>query len=194
MKKMIAATLSGFLALSSFAGTLDVKPKSKLAKGDAYVKITNLENKRVKFEKCISGLEDTGCLNLGKKTSYSLDEIRAQRTQENLEIAYASLADIGVITAASFGGAYVGSLLGMIGNTGIVSGTLGAMGGATIGVVVLDTAAVISIANLNALNPIEQARQAKALNENIITDKDVTIDSTDMNDFIERLDLVLSKI
>jgi hypothetical protein len=32
------------------------------------------------------------------------------------------------------------------------------------------------------------------LNENIITDKDVTIDSTDMNDFIECLDLVLSKI
>ena len=47
---------------------------------------------------------------------------------------------------------------------------------------------------LNALNPFEQARQAKALEEEVINDKNVYVGYDEIDEYIERLDLVLSKI
>jgi hypothetical protein len=195
MKKMTIVAMSAFIAFNGFANTLDVKPNRRLKTGDAYVRVTKLKNNRIRFEKCISAIEIKTCKSLGNKSSYSLEELRSQRSEENREIAYTIGGDVLLVVGAAYGGFVGGAALGAISSTGILS-SIGAelVGGGLLGTAGLEVAAIVSMASFDILNPVEQTRQAKTLNEEVITDKDTTIDSADMNDFIDRLDTVLSKI
>ena len=194
MNQIISIAVSALISFNAFAEPLDVKPHKNLRPGDAYVRVTKLANSKIKFEKCISGLEEKTCENLGKKKSYSLEELRSQRAEEKREIAYSAAGDLGLVVVAALGGvAVMGSVATLVESIGVASELQGiaSMSVSLAGPQVLAGTAMI---NIDALNPIEQNRQAKTLNEEIITDKDVVIDNTEMNGFIERLDLVLSKI
>ncbi len=192
MKKLVSA-MAFLLSFSTLASTLDVKPKRGLKLGDPYVRVTKLENEKVRIEKCLSGLEAKTCEKLGRRSSYSIKLLRSQRAEENREIVYSAVADVGLIAGAAYVGFYAGI---------VVVNALPAATSATITHFVvmpsvigsLETGAALLIANANILNPLEQARQAKTLNEEVINDEDVEIDNDEMNDFIQRLDLVLSKI
>jgi hypothetical protein len=200
MKKLITVAMSAFLAFNGFASTLDVKPIRGLRAGDAYVRVTKLENNRIKFEKCVSGLESKSCENLGRKSSYTIKELQSQRSEEQREVAYAVGADVGLVIAAAVGGVYAGAALGgtIISMAPAALGVnltfLVGTGSMATGIASLETGTAVLIAKADVLNPLEQSRQAKTLNEDVINDNDVQIAKADMNDFIERLDLVLSKI
>lgn len=191
--KLIIAAMTTVLSFHSFASLLDVKPKRGLKAGDAYVRVTKLKNQKVKIEKCVSGLEAKTCATLGRKSSYSVKELRSQRAQENREIVYSVVADVALIAGAAYAGFYGGivvinalpaSTSATITHFAVIPSVIGG----------LETGAAVLIANANVLNPVEQTRQAKTLDENVISDEDTLIDNADMSDFIERLDLVLSKI
>ncbi len=193
--KNLAMILSVLVSMNSFAGVLDVKPKQALRKGDHYVRITELPKHRVRFENCRSGLEDQGCDNLGNKTSYTIKELRAQRLEENLQVGLSVVGDVAAILAIVYGGEIAAAAIG--------EGFWGyALAYTASGTAVGGSALMVSVAYhqlnthnpLQALNPIEQYDQAQTLKENIIRDEDVRIERSDMNDFISRLDLVLSKI
>ncbi len=192
MKKLVSA-IAFLLSFSTLASTLDVKPKRGLKLGDPYVRVTKLKNEKVKIEKCLSGLESKTCEKLGRRSSYSIKQLRSQRAEENREIVYSAVADVGLVAGAAYAGFYGGIIVinafqAVASNATYFFFVMPSMIGT------LETGAALLIANVNILNPLEQARQAKTLNEKVINDEDVEIDNNEMNDFIQRLDLVLSKI
>lgn len=188
MKNKLAVLASSLLLASSlFAGVTDVVPKN-MKRGDRYVRVTELKKDVVLFESCIKGFESqSGCSVIGRNAGYSLDELTNQRSLENAEILGSTLsAAVGIILTAGTGawiggsiGASSGYIISGIGAT-LVGGAAGAAAGSVL------------VAAVDALNPIEQTQQAQVLNSEIIYDRDVEV--SDINDYISRLELVLSKI
>lgn len=197
MKKTLSALVCLLISLNSFA--VDVTPV-RFKKGDAYVRITRLANKKITFEKCISGAEKLTCKGLGHKASYSLKELQTQRDAENDDVLYALLADVGLIAVATVG--WVGALggLGMLTTTAGSAGIMTAgQGTAYVGGMVAVTGAEAYaghalVAAIDAINPAEQGRQREAICENVINDYDVEVARDEMKEAIERLDYVLSEI
>ncbi len=179
--------MSLLISTVSHAGTNDVIPKNGLAKGERYVRVTSVGNDSVKFEKCISGYEKTSCSLLGGKASYTLKELRKQKYIESAQVAGAVFADIEISGAAVVAGFYALSAIPAIANmSGIgllfASTIVGAPGAIT----------SVVIASVDALNPVEQTNQALTVTDDVITDQ--TVHSENIDRFIERLDLVLSKL
>lgn len=196
MKKTLSALLGLLISLNSFA--VDVKPIG-IKKGDAYVRVTKLANKRVKFERCISGAEKLTCKGLGNKASYSVKELQDQRNEENNEVIYALLADagIGVVAVVGWVGAFAGVAMAttIITAAGTVSSlSLVGLTGGMVGVTAAEVYAIQALESVDAINPVEQGRQRDALNTNVINDEDVEVSREKMNEAIERLDFVLSDI
>jgi hypothetical protein len=189
MKKIMTLLMSGLFVFSSFAGTYDVTPKG-MKKGDLYVRVTKLKNKKISFEKCIKGFEESTCETLGRKTSYSVKELQDQRAQENSEVGYTLIADAAILltggSAICLGGIYLLSIAAAQTATAAVL--------TTAGVTTSLAGAGYLVSMVDALNPSVQAAQVQSINENVIHDVDVIIEKEEINDFINRIDLVLSKI
>lgn len=166
---------------SSLSFARDVKP-NKMSHGSLYVRVTKINKTHVKFEKCNFGYEVSSCQTLGRKKSYAIKELESQRTIENLQIAGAVAADIGVVLAGFIIGVHGLPLLQAF--IPVEAGAVGALAGSVAGGVVATA--------VDAINPIEQTRQAKVLNSNVINDEAVSVEKIEQ--FIERLDLLLSKI
>jgi hypothetical protein len=179
MKAIISLTLTSFLTLNSFASAFDVTPAGGLKKGDTYVKVSRLKEERIQFQKCISGLEQSTCESIGNKDSYSIKELLEQRDIENSETLYAFGADvaIGVVAVVAWVGTFGASGVVVAGSAAIIGG-----------------GAAYSMSHFDAINPLEQSAQWRTLNEKVISDYSVVVPKNEMNVFIERLDLVLSKI
>lgn len=174
------------LSSSIFAGVTDVVPKN-MKRGDRYVRVTELKKDVVLFESCIKGFENGGCSVIGRSAGYSIDELTSQRNLENAEILGSSLsAAIGIILTAGTG-AWIGGSIGASSGY-IISG----IGTTLVGGAVGTAAGGVLVATVDALNPIEQTQQARVLNSEVIYDRDVEV--SDINEYISRLELVLSKI
>ena len=185
MKKIVLTFALVTLTSTSLLANDDVLPE-KLSMGYPYVRITQETDHKIKFEKCVYGYDSTPCTQLGRKNSYSLNELRSQRTVENFQIAGSLLADAGIVLGLFVGGFFAGPA---------ISGTIGSASALTPAIVGATTGTVgsgITIASVDAVNPYEQTKQAQTLNDDVITDKQVLVNN--IEDFIDRLDLVLSKI
>lgn len=170
----------------------DVIP-NKFVHGSTYVRVTKLQNGRIKFEKCVKGYEQSTCQQIGKKASYSRKELEKQRSIENWQITGAVAADVGVVLATIFTGGIAGSTIGAsVVGTGGGAVAAGGSAGLMIGGATGAAAGVATNTMVDALNPIEQTKQAKTLNSEVLDDKSVAVKNVD--DFINRLELVLNKI
>ncbi len=196
MKKitmMISLFVFGFVTLveNSYAKGNDVFPIER-KRGDLYVRVTKTLENRVKFEKCNLGYEATTCAPIGNKRSYSFDDLTDQRYIEQAQVAGSVIGDALVVLGAVYltgAAAAAGSAIEFVEGAGTINASLltGTTGGLVSGGI-----ATASLANLDSLNPAEQYRQSEVLSENVILDKPVTVE--DMNGFISRLELVLSKL
>lgn len=190
-----AGFLKDAMAMRDIASSLspaDVVP-GKFVHGETYVRVTKLPNDRIKFEKCVKGYGQSTCEQLGKKASYSKKELEKQRSIENWQITGAAVADVGVVLVAIFGGAAVGSVGGAA-MAGTANGAVAAGGsaGLLLGGAAGAVGGVVANTVVDALNPIEQTRQAKTLNSEVLNDETVVV--KDVDNFVERLELVLNKI
>ena len=181
MKKIIIfATFTILLIFSALAK--DIIPESGTALGSRYVKVTLSEGERISFEDCISGYEETRCKFLGRKKDYSLDEVNDQKMIERLQVAGSIVTDATLGVIAYFSGGFAGMAL-VVANpsTACMVGSLAGVGGAG-----------ILAQKIDVLNPAEQYRQAETISSDVVADHLVKV--KDINAFIKRLDLVLSKL
>lgn len=154
----------------------DIYPTEQ-KQGSAYVKITKISDSHLKFERCLVG-EYQKCQILGNKNAYSYEELSSQKTQELWQVAGSVVADVGVVIASAGVGAMIASSAVQF------WGIVGLFAGAATG--------VGSVFFIDSINPVEQFQQARALRADVINDVD--INTSDIDIFIKRLDLVLSKI
>ena len=185
MKKLImTATLTILFTLPALAK--DIIPESGTAPGSRYVKVTLIEGERISFEDCILGSSsssnETRCKFLGRKKDYSLDEVNGQKMIERLQVAGSIVTDATLGVIAYFSGGFAGMAL-VVANpsTACMVGSLAGVGGAG-----------ILADKIDVLNPAEQYRQAETISSDVVADHLVKV--KDINAFIKRLDLVLSKL
>ena len=153
--------------------------------GARYVRVTRVDKNHTSFKDCIKGEEAKTCKQIGPKKFYSISELTSQRTTEFAQMWMAGVADVGIGTAAFFTGAWIGLSLE---SAGVELAADGVMAAAQTGNVVTLVAAY----NIDAINPHEQYKQADSINDEVITDKVVGVSDIDL--YIDRLNLVLSKL
>lgn len=186
MRHFLVTTLLSLTA--SFAIAKDVIPNSGLKHGASYVRVTKPFEDKVSFESCIFGYEKSTCEFLGNNKYYSVKALTKQKTTESWQVAGSVALDIGLILATVGTAGYVGAATGaLIYGTG-TAGTTGLIIGTSAGVV--GNAALITL--VDAMNPYEQYKQSQTIHADVVNDNKVPV--TNIEDFIERLDLVLSKM
>ena len=170
---IIGLLLTGSLASAT---PTDVLPK-ELFKGSLYVKVTKLNSDRVKFEKCYYGFDST-CKQIGKNKFYSISDLDNQFYLEKAQVAGAVIADLAItIVGMSVGAAVIG----------VAGGTLGVALGATI-------VPAVAMDILPSIDPVEQYQQSETIDDEVINDEEVKINTSGVQLFIDRLELVLNKI
>lgn len=174
----ICLLLTLLLSWEIYASNLDVKPK-KIKLGDSYVRITKVNNEMVKFEDCIYGQEENSCRSLGNKEHYSIKELTSQRNVELLQAIAVVVVESAFLTVS---GMWTYLYFGLGGDALI--GLVMAVGGPVVG---FGLPTII-----DGINPIVQTKQILSLRNKIINDENVEV--SNMEKFIDRLDLVLSKI
>lgn len=180
------ATLSLVLILALFTGAnaaqaKDVNPPT-LKRGARYVQVTQ-KYQMVRFEDCLYEIEGS-CRLIGGK-EFKVSDLKSQRSVEHMQIILSAVGDVGVVISSFYLiGVSAGLLTSVAGASDILAGT--AVGAGTIG----GTAATVAL--VDALNPYEQYQQRETLADAVIADQNVIAE--DMETFIERLTLVLSKI
>jgi hypothetical protein len=183
MKKILMSLVLGLAVLPflapSPAGAFDVNGPSLSIRvekarpdSDKFVKFTLVDNTGKSKPKV-----------LGKAEGYSLEALRSQRHEEKCEVAGSVVLDAALLAALAYapysiilseGGGQVSALLGLSQGS-VASGGI--------------------MSSSKALNPIEQYKEADALNEKIITDKTVKLETNkDVENLAERLELVLKQI
>jgi hypothetical protein len=194
MKKLnyLSAILLSTLSTAAFAGDLDVTP-ANMKTGTRYVRVTDkvvsATETDVYFEDCLKN-EDQKCRQIGKKPFYTLAELRSQASSQNEDVAGAVVGDVvvGAVTALfsyctmGFGPA---ALIQFAGGSSVVAVWTGAAVGS---LAITATAGAL----IKKINPWEQYKEGDAINNDVITDKPVQND--DIDQFIERLTIVLNKI
>lgn len=187
MKKNLCFLIS-LLTLTfatAFAAPTDVTPK-KMWKGSQYLRVTRIGDSS-KFERCFKGF-DAACKPLGGQVSFTHKELEAQAFIERAQVVGAGVLD--AVAAVATGGAALAVQSGLLVSLSMSSGALLV---APVGAGVIGAGVVAS--TVNAANPFEQHKQAKTLAKGVYKDLDMTVeDGKAMSKFIERLDMVLTKI
>lgn len=140
--------------------------------GQRFIKVTEYTSDGqhkdyVGFALC-ANKSDTVCDQIGRRKYYSKAALASLRNSEKKDVAFAVLADVGVVIVAVYGGAFVGGVVAAGAGTATM---VGASAGATLGTA--GAATIITYAE--AINPAEQYRQVEMLSSDIVNDKDVVI-------------------
>jgi hypothetical protein len=151
----------------------------------------------VKFEECFKGSNPECIRTLGPKAWYNVSELKSQRVTETVQAYGSILADAGVLVTAVYLGAVGGAMVFQGAATGtsvgeVLSGIVGSMAGGLIGAGAGAAGGTALVTTIQALNPVEQFKQASSVSDDVIEDRPV--EKADMNKFIARLTLVLEKL
>jgi hypothetical protein len=154
--------------------------------GDRFIKVTTMDRGNlVQFELC-QILKPYSCVQLGNRKVYSRKELEKLRQSEEKDIVLATLAGLGVGVVGFYGGAFAGGFI-VASSAGIAS--VGIAGGVTAGT---GLATVLAI-NVDVLNPMEQYRQIRMLNEDVMADQTVNIDRS-IDDIAHTLQAILNNL
>jgi hypothetical protein len=172
----------------------DVMP---LKKDDLYVlKVVQVsDTQRIHFQLCEFSTEKLqepkGCIGIGKANGYTEKQLKDQRLIERWEagglwVGGAALVAIGGWVGIGLGaGAVAGMGFGFVADAVVIVGSATAGGGAAAaGVYVSDS-----------INPIEQGKDARVLEDRVIQDEEVLVfEGSTVFEFAQRLERVLKKI
>lgn len=185
--KPISRALIGILSLTAFQSAFAVDVTGP---GNHYIRVTRI-GVQVKFEDCFRGSKPECLRTIGPRDSYSVQELQSQRATETWEAYGAIAADVVVVAALTYGGVAAGASLSA-GNAVNLSSFFDGIGGMILGAPVGAAAGVATVAYVQALNPVEQFKQASTLSNDVIYDRDVK--KANVDKFLERLTLVLEKL
>ncbi|MBK7961318.1 MAG: hypothetical protein IPK04_08990 [Bdellovibrionales bacterium] len=172
----------------------DVMP---LKKDDLYVlKVVQVsDTQRIHFQLCEFSTEKLqepkGCIGIGRANGYTEKQLKDQRLIEKWEagglwVGGAALVAIGGWVGIGLGaGAVAGMGFGFVADAVVIVGSATAGGGAAAaGVYVSDS-----------INPIEQGKDARVLEDRVIQDEEVLVfEGSTVFEFAQRLERVLKKI
>jgi hypothetical protein len=179
------------VSTSAFAEMLDVHPIN-FPDGTRYVRVTKVEQDRVSFEDCIKGDEARTCRLLGNRQSYTLEELRSQRSKEyrNGVLSSAGVAALVLLSAGS--GVIATGAAGFAADmsVGMTAAKQIMIGLKTFGVGLGITTWIVT--KSKRIDPIQSFKRGNDVGEDVITDQDVTVKS--IEDYISRLEMVLDYI
>lgn len=180
------------LLLSALFASTQAKAVDVFGKDAFFIQVTmSADKESAQFELCPKA-DKAHCQPLGKPDRhgnaqfYSLADLKAQATSEQLQIAGAVIGDIGAGVVLVYSGAFMGAI--------VVSGAGGAaVTGASAGALVGTSGTVVLAHVLDPLNPKEQWRQARMIRNDVITDQPVYLDA-EVATYARSLDTVLKKL
>ena len=194
------------MLILTIASTTAIASPSDVIGKDGLIRVTLSQDKKsAAFELCMK--HRPSCLPLGSRRDFlniqsqnplyfSIDDLKDQRSNQSIQTTLAVVGDIvGGAALITGGGALGGWALGTLWGTEAVMGAgaagvvVGGLGGGIAGV-----SATIYLANaIDHLNPSEQFREGSMLADDIITDKDISVNRSILNDATS-LNLVLLKV
>ncbi|MBL7671882.1 MAG: hypothetical protein JNM39_15450 [Bdellovibrionaceae bacterium] len=172
----------------------DVMP---LKKDDLYVlKVVQVsDTQRIHFQLCEFSTENLqepkGCIGIGKANGYTEKQLKDQRLIEKWEagglwVGGAALVAIGGWVGIGLGaGAVAGMGFGFVADAVVIVGSATAGGGA----------AAAGVYVSSSINPIEQSKDVRVLEDRVIQDEEVLVfEGSTVSEFAHRLEQVLKKI
>jgi hypothetical protein len=176
------------------AAALTIQAQGMDIRGDGkdYIKIEYPADGYISFEYCLNFDNGEKCDPLGPSQSYRLQDLKTQRNIEWLQAFMSSVPATGAVVIGLYSGAKLGAYLGFKyaidalggGINGLFYGA--AVGGSGVGV------SILYFDQLDPINPLEQAWQARAIRDAVLNDEDVKVGS--VSKAAERLELILNKL
>jgi hypothetical protein len=183
LKILLALSIS----TSAFAEMRDVHPIN-FTDGSRYVRITKVDQDRVSFEDCIKGYEARTCRQLGNRQSYTLEDLRTQRSKEYRNGVLSSVGVAALVLLSAGSGVIVANGVATVDS--IAAAHAIGIGVKTFGVGLGITTWIVT--KSKRINPIQSFKRGNDVGEDVITDQDVPVKS--IEDYISRLEMVLDHI
>lgn len=183
MKSFISLLISCFFASSLMAADI------KSPKSDLFIKVEKDQDLR-RFSLCSQSKGPASCQFLGFKQWYSLEELNAQRSIEQLQVG-ASALGVGAL-------AYTGAVAGWLIVGGVAEATAGALSAAIANGGAISFAGATFIGSeVLKVGPVEQFKQQHILRDEVANDEDVLLKSANdkkMKEVAKVLRTVLEKL
>lgn len=154
------------------------------------------ETQMIHFELCEFFAEnlqtEKGCIGIGRESGYTEKQLVKQRVIEKWQTIGLWVGGAALVAASAGIGVSVGvgagiSISGLAGEAAIITGPLGGVFGAA------GSASLVYFSD--SLNPMEQSKDVKVLEDEVIQDKEVlAFEGSTVFEFAQRLDHVLGKI
>ena len=189
LKKMLVMVMIFAHVFQAQAAAMDIYGDEESLK---FIKVTEYtSNGKTKdyvgFELCSKAHTDQ-CEQIGSKKYYSKAKLAKLRKAERADVLYAVLADVGVVLVGLYGGGITGAI-----GLSAAMGEAGTMLGVSVGSLSGIGGAIVVTKYVDAVNPFEQGRQVKVLADDILNDKDVSMDRQ-IEDIAHTLRTVLSNL